>query len=337
MIRLPLVRRGPLRALSLRVALAVLLVLVTVGIIYSDRGGYRDVNGDGLTLLDCFYYAVVSLSTTGYGDITPVTPDARLVNVLLITPARVLFLIILVGTTLEVLTDQYRNTLRVSRWRRKLKDHVIVCGYGTKGRAAVGALLENGYDKSKIVIVENREAAVRQATANGLVAIDGNATRSSVLNEADVKNCKSVIIATDSDEASVLITLTVRQLTAGQVRIIAAVREQENAALLKQSGAHHVIVSSATAGRLLGLTTTAPPLIDVVEDLLTPGQGMALAMRSAERGEVGQSPRQLQTLVVALIRRGKVLPLGGEQTPTIETGDMLVYIRNQDSPVEVSS
>jgi len=337
MIRLPMVRRGPLRALSVRVALAVLLVLATVLIIYSDRGGYRDINGDGLTLLDCFYYAVVSLSTTGYGDITPVTPDARLVNVLLITPARVLFLIILVGTTLEVLTDQYRNTLRVSRWRRKLKDHVIVCGYGTKGRAAVGALLENGCAKSKIVIVENREDALRQATANGYAAIHGNATRSSVLNEADVKNCKSVIIATDSDEASVLITLTVRQLTAGQVRIIAAVREQENAALLKQSGAHHVIVSSATAGRLLGLTTTAPPLIDVVEDLLTPGQGMALAMRSADRSEVGQSPRRLQTLVVALIRRGKVLPLGGEQTPTIETGDMLVYIRNQESTADVSS
>jgi voltage-gated potassium channel len=317
------------------VALAVLLVLFVVTIIYLDRDGYRDINEDGLTLLDCFYYVVVSLSTTGYGDITPVTPDARLVNVLLVTPARILFLIILVGTTLEVLTDQYRNTLRVSRWRRKLKDHVIVCGYGTKGRAAVGALLENGYDKSKIVVVESREEALRQATANGLAAINGNATRSSVLNEADVKNCKSVIIATDSDEASVLITLTVRQLTAGQVRIIAAVREQENAALLKQSGAHHVIVSSATAGRLLGLTTTAPPLIDVVEDLLTPGQGMALAMRSAERAEVGQNPRQLHTLVVALIRRGKVLPLGGEQPLAIETGDLLVYIRNEENPAEV--
>jgi voltage-gated potassium channel len=336
MIRLPLVRRGPLRALSIRVAFAVLLILVTVVVIYVDRDGYRDINGDGLTLLDCFYYVVVSLSTTGYGDITPVTPDARLVNVLLVTPARILFLIILVGTTLEVLTDQYRNTLRVSRWRRKLKDHVIICGYGTKGRAAVGALLENGYDKSKIVIVENREDALRQATTNGLAAVNGNATRSSVLNEADVKNCKSVIIATDSDEASVLITLTVRQLTAGQVRIIAAVREQENAALLKQSGAHHVIVSSATAGRLLGLTTTAPPLIDVVEELLTPGQGMALAMRSAERSEVGQPPRGLQTLVVALIRRGKVLPLGGEQSLTIETGDMLVYIRNEESAADLA-
>ena len=336
MIHLPLVRHSPLRALGVRVAFAVALVLVTVTIIYIDRDGYRDINEDGLSLLDCFYYAVVTLSTTGYGDITPITQDARLVNVLVITPARVLFLIILVGTTLEVLTDQYRNSLRVGRWRRKLKDHVIVCGYGTKGRAAVAALLENGYDKARIVVVENREAAVRQATANGLAAIDGNATRSSVLNEADVKNCKAVIIATDSDEASVLITLTVRQLTAGQVRIIAAVREQENAALLKQSGAHHVIVSSATAGRLLGLTTTAPPLIDVVEDLLTPGQGMALAMRSAERSEVGQNPRELVTLVVALIRRGKVLPLGGEQAVTIETGDFLVYIRNEESSVGIS-
>jgi voltage-gated potassium channel len=312
---------------------ALMLVFITVLIIYADRDGYRDLNNDGLTLLDCFYYAVVSLSTTGYGDITPSTPDARLVNVLLITPARVLFLIILVGTTLEVLTDQYRNSLRVSRWRRKLKDHVIVCGYGTKGRAAVGALVETGYDKSRIVIVENREEALRQAAANGLVAIEGNATRSAVLMQADVKNAKSVIIATDSDEASVLITLTVRQLTAGQVRIIAAVREQENAALLKQSGAHHVIVSSSTAGRLLGLTTTAPPLIDVVEDLLTPGQGMALAMRSAERVEVGRNPRELQTLVVALIRRGKVVPLAGEQVVSIETGDMLVYIRSDEGSV----
>jgi voltage-gated potassium channel len=332
-IHIPLVRQGPLRALAFRLAFALLLVLATVAVVYADRDGYRDVNSDGLTLLDCFYYAVVSLSTTGYGDIAPTTPQARLVNVLYITPARVFFLIILVGTTLEVLTEQYRRGLRVSRWRRKLKDHIIVCGYGTKGRAAVSALLETGYDKSRIVLVETRDEAVRQATANGLVVIEGNATRSSVLLEADVKNCRTVIIATDTDEASVLITLTVRQLTAGQVRIIAAVREQENAALLKQSGAHHVIVSSSTAGRLLGLTTTAPPLIDVVEDLLTPGQGMALAMRSAQRGEVGRNPRELASLVVALIRRGKVMPLGGTEAVTIETGDMLVYIRDEESTV----
>jgi voltage-gated potassium channel len=133
MIHLPVVRTSPARALAVRLAAALALVLAAVAVIYADRGGYRDVNGDGLTLLDCFYYAVVSLSTTGYGDITPATQGARLVNVLFITPARVLFLIILVGTTLEVLTEQYRNNLRETRWRRTLKDHVIICGYGTKG------------------------------------------------------------------------------------------------------------------------------------------------------------------------------------------------------------
>src|SRR3954452_13237452 len=117
MIHLPVVRQGPLRALAVRVAAAVALILGAVAVIYANLGGYRDDNQDGLTLLDCFYYAVVSLSTTGYGDITPVTEAARLVNVLVITPARVLFLIILVGTALEVLTDRYRNSLRVGRWR----------------------------------------------------------------------------------------------------------------------------------------------------------------------------------------------------------------------------
>ncbi|WP_433608927.1 potassium channel family protein [Dactylosporangium sp. CA-139114] len=334
MIHLPAVRRGPLRAISARLGLAVGLVCAIVLVIFIDRDGYRDVNGDGLSLLDCFYYAVVTLSTTGYGDITPVSESARLVNILVITPARVLFLIILVGTTLEVLTDQYRTNLRLQRWRKRVKNHVIVCGYGTKGRAAVSTLLENGFDKTSVVVVESDRGALRQATADGLVAIEGSATRSGILVEARVQEAKAVIIATDSDDASVLVTLTVRQLTAGKVSIIAAAREAENAPLLRQSGAHHVIVSSATAGRLLGLSTTAPPLIEVVEDLLTPGQGMALAMRSARRDEVGSSPREVTELVIALFRRGKVLSLADPEGTAIQTGDMIVYVRD-DRPESI--
>jgi voltage-gated potassium channel len=333
-IQFPAVRRGPLRAISARLGFAVLLVSVIVLVIFIDRDGYRDVNEDGLTLLDSFYYAVVTLSTTGYGDITPVSESARLANILIITPARVLFLIILVGTTLEVLTEQYRTNLRLQRWRKRVKNHVIVCGYGTKGRAAVGTLLENGLDKSQVVVVETDPGAVRQAQSDGLVVVEGSATRSTVLKEARVEDAKAIIIATDSDDASVLVTLTVRQLTAGKVSIIAAAREAENAPLLRQSGAHHVIVSSATAGRLLGLSTTAPPLIEVVEDLLTPGQGMALAMRSARRDEVGASPRELTELVIALFRRGKVLSLADPEGTTIQTGDMVVYVRD-DRPQPV--
>jgi voltage-gated potassium channel len=326
-VYLPIRRSGPLRALAVRLLAAALLVLIVVLAVYLDRDGYRDVNEDGLTVLDSFYYAVVSLSTTGYGDITPASDGARLVNVLLVTPARVLFLIILVGTTLEILTEQYRSKVRVARWRKRVRDHIIVCGYGTKGRSAVMALLENGVDKQRIVVVEQDPASVREAVATGIAAIEGSATRSAVLMDADIKDATTLIVAPNSDDVAVLVTLTARQLTGGKIRIIAAVREAENAPLLKQSGAHHVIVSSATAGRLLGLCTSAPPLIDVVEDLLSPGHGMALAVRSASRDEVGRSPRELDVVVIALIRRGQIVPLADPESNEVKVGDMLVYVR----------
>jgi voltage-gated potassium channel len=210
-----------------------------------------------------------------------------------------------------------------------LKDHVVICGYGTKGRSAVGTLREGGFDAKRIIVVETDPSAIRQATADGLAVVEGSATRSAVLTDAHVKDAKAVIIATNSDEASVLVTLTARQLTGGRVRIIAAAREAENAPLLKQSGAHHVIVSSSTAGRLLGMCTTAPPLIDVVEDLLTAGEGMALAMRSATREEMGASPREIADVVIALVRRGNVVPLQEPAAARIETGDLLVYIQSR--------
>ena len=325
---------GPAVAILKRVAIAVGIVLLNWGLVVLERDGYTDAADGKLSIVDALYYTTVTLSTTGYGDITPVTTAARLTNALVVTPMRFLFVLVLVGTTIQVLTDQYRTNVRLSRWRKTVKDHVIVCGYGTKGRSAVRALIENGLSRSLIVVVEVNGKAVRQAVADGLVAVEGSASSSEVLKEAGVKLAKNVIIATDNDEAAVLVTLTARQLTAGKVRIVAAAREAENAALLRQSGAHHVVVSSSTAGRLMGLSTTAPPLIDLVEDLLTPGAGMALAMRSATRDEVGRSPRDVTEVVIALARRGQILSLATPGGEAIETGDMLVYIRDE-RPVTV--
>ncbi|MGG8409886.1 ion channel, partial [Streptomyces sp. 12297] len=94
------------------------------------------------------------LSTTGYGDIVPYSDSARLMNILLITPLRVLFLIILVGTTLEVLTERTREEWRLNRWRKQLRDHTVVVGFGTKGRSALQTLLATGLKKESVVVVD---------------------------------------------------------------------------------------------------------------------------------------------------------------------------------------
>ncbi len=62
----------------------------------------------------------------------------------LVTPLRVLFLIILVGTTLEVLTERTREDFRLKRWRTNLRDHTVVVGFGTKGRSAIQTLCATG-------------------------------------------------------------------------------------------------------------------------------------------------------------------------------------------------
>ncbi len=145
-VRIAHVEASPIRQVTQRLVFAVFVFVLTVVLVYIDRDGYRDLDNEpgGVTLLDAAYYATVTLSTTGYGDITPVTDQARLVNFLVITPLRVLFLIVLIGTTLEALTTRSREEFRIRRWRSRVRQHVIVCGYGTKGRSAIRSLQANG-------------------------------------------------------------------------------------------------------------------------------------------------------------------------------------------------
>jgi voltage-gated potassium channel len=212
-VRLAHEDQSPVRQVWRRVVLAALLLLLTVGVIYLDRDGYRDGDDVGLTLLDSFYYATVTLSTTGYGDITPITPAARLVNILLITPLRIMFLLVLIGTTLEALTARSREEFRIRRWRSRVRQHVIVCGYGTKGRSAIRSLHALGTPLDKIVVVDPEPRAIDEANSLGLTGLVGDAGRTEVLRRASVERARAVIVAANRDDAAVLITLTVRQLT----------------------------------------------------------------------------------------------------------------------------
>ncbi len=238
-------------------ALGILFGIVLL--VYIERDSYKDSNGDGISLIDAFYYTTVTLSTTGYGDITPETDVARLINAIVITPARIAFLVLLIGTTLEVLANRGREQFRIARWRKNMHNHTVIVGYGTKGRSAVDTLVNNGRLREQIVIVDPTAAALQDAHADGLSVVSGDATRREVLRRAGVADAEQVIITTNRDDTNVLTALTVRQLNP-DAWIVAAVREEENVALMKQSGANSVITSADAVGRLLGLSSLSPTL-----------------------------------------------------------------------------
>jgi len=326
-VSLPSRKVGPLTAVSARALLALGLLLISTVIVYLGRDGYKDNAhvGHPLSLLASFYYSAVTLSTTGYGDIVPVSGVARLVNTLILTPIRVVFLILLIGTTLEVLAERTRTVWRQSRWRSKVADHTVIAGYGTKGRSAVTTLLEAGVPMNSIVVIDILPHVVERANAAGLAAVRGDATTREVLINAEAQHASRLVIAVDRDDSAVLIALTARQLSP-EVTIIAAVREAENEPLLRQSGANRVVVSSDAAGRLLGMSTVDPAAGDVMQHLLDRGSGLDLSERAAVAAEVGRPAKDACPGVIAVLRGDSVLAVDDPRAAQVEDGDRLVLV-----------
>ncbi|HEY2447921.1 MAG TPA: potassium channel family protein [Mycobacterium sp.] len=326
-LRIPEAQVSPARAIWKRVAVALLALLVAVITVYLGRDGYTDVRGVPLSVIDCVYFATISLTTVGYGDLTPYTEVARLTNIVILTPLRILFLVVLVGTTLQVLTERSRQAWKIQRWRSRVRNHTVVVGYGTKGKSAVATILDDETSSCDVVVVDTQQTALDHATAAGLVTVHGDATRSDVLRLASAQHASAIVVAAGRDDTATLVTLTAREV-APKAKIVASIREAENQHLLKQSGADSVVVSSETAGRLLGVATTTPSVVEMIDDLLSPAHGFAIAERDVEQTELGGSPRHLSDIVLGVVRDGQLLRVDAPEVDAIEAGDRLLFVRN---------
>ena len=328
-IRLPSHSLGAFRSLLLRFGLAVTLLTLVALTAYAGRSGYRngDVPGE-LSLLDAFYYATVSITTTGYGDIVPVSEGTRLANTLIITPARILFLLLLVGTTVEFLTARAVQRYREERWRRRLRDHVIVCGFGTTGRAAVKTLVGQGTPAEKIVVVDIDPATVEAAARDGYTGVAGDAAQSATLERAAISAAHAVVVAVANDATAVLVTLTARQLDP-KATIAAAIRDEENADFMRQGGADSVVNTASAAGRLLGFGVYTPHSVQLLEDMLSLGGGIDVRERAVEEDEAGAAPQAVADgLVVGVIREGELLQFNDPRASTLSPGDRIAYLHS---------
>ena len=326
-------RLGPVANIGLRLGVALAALLITAFLVYVERGCYADRGLTGtLTPLDALYYATVSLSTTGYGDIVPVCQSSRLANVLVITPLRFLFLIVLVGTTVEVLTRRSREEFRSSRWRKHVQDHTIIIGFGVKGRSAARTIVDSGVAPKDIVVVSSDRAAIDEATRSGYVGVIGDGRREDVLTDAAIQKSSRIIIAVDEDDTTVLCTLTARRL-APTATIVVSARESVNADILRQSGANTVIPTAESAGHLMGMSLIAPTAGELMEDLLDSARGLDVTERDVLPTEIGRRPSDLDTsgqLVLAIMRGSTVLRFDEDGSEVLQAGDRLVVIRSSN-------
>lgn len=325
LVALPSRPHAPLSAVLRRVGFAMALVLFIAIVVTVGRDGYSDSAGGEIGFIDALYYASVTVTTTGYGDITAISTGARVATIFLITPARIMFLILVVGTTVEVLTDQSRKYLLTKRWRQRVNNHFIICGYGSTGHSAGEDLIRRGVPKDQIIAVDNDPDRIRAATTDGLVAIEGDASLRSVLAQAAIDQARGVIITTNRDDTAVLITLTARELNP-DAHIVAGGLERENLHLLRQSGADEVIDATAAVGRMLGLGTYAPGSVKVLDDILDAGTGLDLAEVSPTMvdGKLANPPG---TTLLAIFRSGERLTRSEMAEAILQSEDRLVVLK----------
>ena len=248
---------------------------------YSTAGAYalRDDFSNIATITDAVYFSVVTASTVGYGDVTPVpgttvakwfTMSALVLNVaafavalgVLFTPAIEARL----TTALGRMTDSDIDLLA---------DHVLVLGHGELTEPLIDELLAAG---APFLVITPDEARARVLhEREGVRVLTADPSDEEPLKRANVSSARAVVAATNNDAEDALAILTARQLNP-DVTIVAAATERENVNKLKRAGADTVISPATIGGHLL------------VESALEGEDSEAVARRLLDESEDDPTP-----------------------------------------------
>ncbi len=161
--------------LGIRASLAFLLIGLVIAIHWFDRDGLKDNHDNVVSFLDVVYFTMISITTTGFGDIAPITDRARLIEAIIVTPVRIAVLFIFVGAAYDFVIKRSWEKWRMARIQEQLTDHVVVLGYGISNGESVGELIERGIDPRTIVVIDLDEDRLAAAEKLGVNVMNADA------------------------------------------------------------------------------------------------------------------------------------------------------------------
>ena len=313
-------------SLGWRLAAMALLLGILILIHWIEREGLKDSHDGVVSFLDVIYFTMISATTTGYGDIVPVTDKTRMFDAIVVTPIRILFLLILAGSAYSFVARRSWERFVMKRIQRTLCNHIIIAGFGTKNSRAVKELIDLGSEPHDIVVIDTNEERLEKAKAIGCTVLKGDATRDATLESVHVERAKLLIISAGRDDTSILICLTARH-HAPDLRISVAVNAEDNEIPAKRAGADVVVNPMDFAGLLLATTHGGQHIADYLADLASREGRVQLIERDVRPDEVGKALKEVSDgLGLRIIRDGTPYGFWRPQVAKLESGDIIMEI-----------
>ncbi|GAB7091860.1 NAD-binding protein [Halorubrum luteum] len=230
-------------------ALGTAIAYGTVGT-YALREEFAGVE----TIVDAFYFTVVTASTVGYGDITPQTGAASDIAQLFVLSSLVMNVAAFAVALGVLLTPAIEAQLSkaLGKMTEKqfdlLENHVLLLGYGGMTELILDELTERNV--TEFAIVTNDETAARTLGDRSIPVLTADPSDIEPLERAHLTDARAVVVATDDDARDALSVLTARQLDP-DIRIVATATQRENVEKLRRAGADHVISPATLGGHLI--------------------------------------------------------------------------------------
>ena len=274
---------------------------------------------EGWSFTDALYMTVITLTTVGYREVRPLDTTGQLwTMVLLITGVGTLFYAAVssVELVVEGAIRGYFGRRRMQAAVGKLNGHYILCGYGRVGRQVASEFAREGVP---FVVVDQEPGIIEECLVEGYLALLGEASDDTVLEEAGVRRARGLVAAVDSDADNVFVVLSARKLNP-KLNIVARASSDESAAKLEIAGADRTLSPYAVGGRRLASLATQPLVVDFL-DIVTRGE-KGLEFRLEEFGVPEDSFIAGQTI--------------GELRIGERTGAMILATRNSEGTFDTS-
>jgi len=299
--------------------------------------GYRFI--EGWTFFEGLYMSVISITTVGFTEVRPLSPEGRIFTSILIMVGVAVITFSFGAITRYFVAGEIRGLLGERKMRRiiqSMHDHILVCGFGRMGYELCRSLQKEG---KAFIVVDPNENSIRHAQDEGYIAYCGDPGKDETLRECRIDRAAGLAAVSDDDGQNLMVVLSARTLKP-DLTIVARVSADDGPGKFLRAGANNVFLPYQTGGQRLAQLLVRPKVIGFLEQILFADSPLKIQMDNFRVGEgceiEGSNLREARirertgVYIVGLVPAGTGAPTDLEPSTVLNAGDTVIALGKRE-------